>query len=227
MSEALDLLKDAATEIAPLFKQYDEEITAYVLRRRPDGEVMWNKICEIVARDGFTPSPWAGLHHANRAAIEVLTANYIARNDAIAKYFPAPVPSPVVAALRPTPIEETIFERTGSLGDQDEHRVAAVAAAARILADAGVDPKSVLTAEAVETIDLETDDLQVVEDPADEPRRPSGDDEDLDDDETADGDDEFDPGDGSAMGSGEYAPPNGDDGTADPTTPPRAAKTKR
>lgn len=169
----------AASELAFIHRDFDEEVFAYCKARRPTGEVLWSKVREWdVARDpkGLATSDpvfaiaWADMSPAWRAALDVYAAYQIARVDAVARHFPTSAEPAVRFVAAERKAEDTIFEQHERSGAIDPHRLAAARAVARIMEQSGVtldDVGTVLTIEAPTEGD-ETGDPDETEDDADD-----------------------------------------------------------
>lgn len=126
---------------------------AYCRRRqragdRPSAAVMWAKLCEWCGPDGRgsgASGRWVDQSAERSIAVEAFTAQCNALVEIIDRWWPEPASAPVVVQARPTPIEDTIFERHGSLGEIDPDRAAAVA---RVLAASGLPTAAISVADA-------------------------------------------------------------------------------
>lgn len=146
-------------------KTFEDRILDYCRMRSPSGEVLWTKIREWLAeagRDEPQAVAWADLVPAERAALDLLAISACGLAGVIGRHFPAPAAAVVVA--RPTPVEDTIFERHGSIGDRDPHRVTAAAAVARVMEKAGLSLGDVEAALSLDEADAPDDEDEGDED---------------------------------------------------------------
>lgn len=137
----LDEIRGAMASLSWIVVGFEDLILDYCRKRSPTGEVLWSKLLEWLTgagRDEPQAVAWRDLAPTERAAIDLIAVYYSALDGVIARHFPpAPVPS-ILPAPKPVAIEDTIFERHGSIGERDPHRVAAASAVARVIEKAGL-----------------------------------------------------------------------------------------